>query len=101
MAYTLEDAKKAARQLGISNKTLIVYGLEQFRWGINVETEHGPTSPATDVTGGDLIKTAKIAKAHLDESPSYYLYLAEAEGKAEAQKKCDKRAAYVSHGTKF
>lgn len=47
--------------------------------GIKIEMEHGPKDPATDVTGGDPVITAKIAWAHLNESPDYYKKLAEVE----------------------
>ena len=34
--------------------------------------EHGKVNPLTNVTNDDLIKTAKIALAHLNEFPNYY-----------------------------
>ena len=40
--------------------------------GINIELEHGLTSSLTNVTNNDLIMTAKIALAHLNEFPNYY-----------------------------
>ena len=40
--------------------------------GINVELEHGTINPNTNVTNDDLIMTAKIALAHLNEFPNYY-----------------------------
>lgn len=54
--------------------------LEQFRMGLKVEEEHGPTMhPDLDVTGGDPSKTAKITLVHLREDPAYYTFLAEME----------------------
>jgi hypothetical protein len=44
----------------------------QLLEGINVELEH------CDVTGGDLVMTAKIALAHLREDPDYYKKLKDA-----------------------
>lgn len=39
---------------------------------MNIELEHGFISPSTNVTNNDLVKTAKIALAHLNEFPNYY-----------------------------
>ena len=35
---------------------------------MNVELEHGTHDPETNVTDDDVIVTAKIARAHLNES---------------------------------
>jgi len=57
----------------------------QFKKGIKVEMEHGPknggVSKDTDVTKGNIVKTAKIALAHLKESPKYYTALSKMEKK--------------------
>ena len=45
---------------------------EEFLEGINIELEHGKINPLTNVTNNDLIMTAKIALAHLNEFPNYY-----------------------------
>jgi hypothetical protein len=42
---------------------------EEFHMGMNVEMEH------QDVTNGNVVKTAKIAAAHLTENPKYYTLL--------------------------
>ena len=42
---------------------------EEFHMGMNVEMEH------QDVTKGNMVKTAKIAAAHLTEKPNYYTLL--------------------------
>lgn len=42
---------------------------KQFHMGMNVEMEH------QDVTSGNVVKTAKIAAAHLKENPKYYTLL--------------------------
>jgi hypothetical protein len=49
-----------------------------------VELEHGTRDPQTNATDDDLIMTAKIARAHLNEFPDYYTRLAKMEGEAEA-----------------
>ena len=48
------------------------FPFEDFKRGINIELEHGKENMVTDVTDSDLIKTAKIALAHLNEFPNYY-----------------------------
>ena len=48
------------------------FPFEDFKRGINIELEHGKENMTTDVTDNDLIKTAKIALAHLNEYPNYY-----------------------------
>ena len=48
------------------------FPFEDFKRGINIELEHGKENMSTDVTDNDLIKTAKIALAHLNEFPNYY-----------------------------
>ena len=48
------------------------FPFEDFKRGINVELEHGFQNTNTNVTNNYLIKTAKIALAHLNEYPNYY-----------------------------
>jgi len=45
---------------------------EDFLEGINIELEHGTISSKTNVTNDNLIATAKIALAHLNEFLNYY-----------------------------
>lgn len=67
--FNIKDAYYAARVLNVKfNK----YTPEEFLDGINIELEHGFINPSTNVTNDDLIKTAKIALAHLNEYPNYY-----------------------------
>ena len=67
--FNLKDAYYAAHILGIS---FVNYTVEEFLDGLNIELEHGLVNPKTNVTNDDLIKTAKIALAHLNEFPNYY-----------------------------
>ena len=67
--FNKRDALYAARILGIDFSK---YTLEEFLSGINIELEHGLINPQTNVTNNDLIITAKIALAHLNEYPNYY-----------------------------
>lgn len=45
---------------------------EDLLRGMNIEREHGLVNPETNVTNNDIITTAKIALAHLNEYPNYY-----------------------------
>lgn len=67
--FNIHDAEYAALVLGISFDK---YTIEEFLTGINIELEHGWVNPKTNVTNDDLITTAKIALAHLNEFPNYY-----------------------------
>ncbi|MBE6113823.1 MAG: hypothetical protein E7191_01940 [Erysipelotrichaceae bacterium] len=64
-----EMAWYAARVLGVRFDK---FPFQDFVVGCNIELEHGSMSPATNVTNDDLILTAKIALAHLNEHPKYY-----------------------------
>ena len=65
----MKDAMFAARMLGVSFNR---FTPEDWLDGINIELEHGTINPNTNVTNDDLITTAKIALAHLNEFPNYY-----------------------------
>lgn len=67
--YNLKDAYYAASFLGIKFDK---FTPEEFLEGINIELEHGKTNSETNVTNDNLILTAKIALAHLNEYPNYY-----------------------------
>jgi hypothetical protein len=75
LLVTTEEAIKTATSLRIDLAELGC-DLEQFRRGMEVELEHGLRSPDTNVTNDGLIKTGKIALAHLRELPDYYDRLA-------------------------
>ncbi len=67
--FHMNDALYAASILGV---TFQKYTPEEFLDGINIELEHGTVNQNTNVTNDDLIITAKIALAHLNEFPNYY-----------------------------
>lgn len=67
--YNKQDVIDAAKTLDISFDK---FTLEDLITGINIELEHGLVNPKTNVTNNDLIKTMKIALAHLNEFPNYY-----------------------------
>lgn len=62
---------KISRQVSdaILKKMAYKFDPKEFHVGMNVELEH------KDVTNGNVVKTAKIAAAHLKENPKYYTLL--------------------------
>lgn len=67
--YNMIDALYAASMLNVKFDK---FTKEEFLDGINIELEHGFVNPSTNVTNNDLLTTAKIALAHLNEFPNYY-----------------------------
>lgn len=67
--YNLQEAYYIASVLGV---TFDKFSPEEFLTGINLELEHGTINPQTNITNNNLLTTAKIALAHLNEFPNYY-----------------------------
>lgn len=67
--FKLKDILNVARELNID---FTEFSLSDFITGVNIELEHGLIDTQTNVTNNDLLKTAKIALAHLKEFPNYY-----------------------------
>ena len=67
--FSLKDILEVARTLNINFSK---FSLSDFITGINIELEHGLIDPITNVTNNNLLTTAKIALAHLNEFPNYY-----------------------------
>lgn len=67
--FNIKDALYVSKILGIQFDK---FTLDDFLLGLNIELEHGLINPKTNVTNNDLILTAKIALAHLEEFPNYY-----------------------------
>ena len=67
--YDINDAYYAASILGVD---FTKFTPREFLEGINIELEHGNINPKTNVTNNNLLLTAKIALAHLNEFPNYY-----------------------------
>ena len=67
--YTINDILNVAKILNID---FTKFSLNDFITGINIELEHGFINPLTNVTNNDLLMTAKIALAHLNEYHNYY-----------------------------
>ena len=67
--FNLKDILNVAKILNIDFSK---FSLSDFVTGVNIELEHGLIDSYTNVTDNDLLKTAKIALAHLNEFPDYY-----------------------------
>jgi uncharacterized protein DUF5661 len=79
--FGADEARRVGEALGIDWATAL-FGVEQFRLGLDVELEHGRRDMRTNVTDDDAIVTGKIALAHLHEFPDYYTRLARLEAAA-------------------
>jgi hypothetical protein len=80
--FTNEEARQIGEKLGIDWSK---FDVEQYRMGLDVELEHGLVDPHTNVTNDDPIMTGKIALAHLNEFPDYYIRLDKMEKEAEGK----------------
>lgn len=67
--YNIDDALYVSQKLNLSFNE---FTIEDLLEGMNLEKEHGTINQETNVTDDDVIKTAKIALAHLKEFPNYY-----------------------------
>ena len=83
VVFTAEQARDVGERIGI-DWAASRFDVEQLRRGMDVELEHGTRDPETNVTDDDIVVTAKIARAHLNEFPDYYARLAVMEAEAEA-----------------
>lgn len=59
------------------------FSKNDLKKGMIVELEHGTISSETNVTNNNIVKTGKIALAHLREFPDYYKRLRELEKTAD------------------
>ena len=67
--FELEDVYYVASLLNIKFDK---FRADDLLEGMNIELEHGLVNPRTNVTDDDLVITAKIVLAHLNEFPNYY-----------------------------
>ena len=67
--FKINDILNIAKNLNVD---FTKFTIDDFITGINIELEHGKVNPLTNVTNNDLLTTAKIALAHLNEFPNYY-----------------------------
>ncbi len=79
--FTEAKAKELGEAFGLKWDK---FDAQQLADGMNVELEHGLHDPATNVTNDDETITMKIALAHLNEFPDYYIRLKKMEDEAEA-----------------
>ncbi len=83
---TAAQVKELGDRIGV-DWTVVDFG--EFMQGVKEELEHGctfavaPDPNQTNVTGDDLIATAKIALAHLYEVTDYYTRLEKLEDEGE------------------
>lgn len=82
--FTLDDAEEFVKYMKIDMNSEL-FTLTDIMNGMNVELEHGTQNPQTNVTDNDLMKTGKIALAHLHELPDYYQRLKKMENEEEQQ----------------
>jgi hypothetical protein len=78
-----DEAKLIGERIGI-RWDQVAFDVDQFRRGIEVESEHGPSGPAGPAAAvvGSNEDFGKIAWAHLTEIPDYYTRLARMEAAA-------------------
>jgi hypothetical protein len=81
---TEQQAREVGEAIGIDWSSA-PFDVAQFRDGMEVELEHGTQGPATNVTGDDPLVTGKIALAHLNEFPDYYVRLERMEEEAKRE----------------
>ena len=79
--FTDNQILRIARYLNIDFSK---FSFEDFKRGIGIELEHGTENINTNITNDDLLKTAKIALAHLSEFPDYYTRLKKLEEEAKS-----------------
>jgi len=75
-----QEAKEIGDQINIDWSRV---NIKEFKAGLAVELEHGSHDATTNVTDNDMVKTGKIALAHLNEYPDYYTRLEKLEDEAE------------------
>lgn len=84
-SFTAEEAGRIGEQIGIDWSSA-PFDLDEFRAGMDVELEHGMHDLATNVTNDDAVVTGKIALAHLNEFPDYYVRLEKMEAEARRER---------------
>ncbi|MBU0648397.1 hypothetical protein KJ855_04430 [Patescibacteria group bacterium] len=79
--FSIKEALDIAEKLGIDWEKAR-FDAEQLRFGMDVELEHGTEEQSTNVSNDDALTTGKIALAHLNEFPDYYIRLEKMEEEA-------------------
>ncbi len=83
-SFTADEARRVGEQIGIDWSSA-PFDVDEFRAGMDVELEHGTHDLSTNVTDDDAVVTGKIALAHLNEFPDYYVRLQKMEEEAERE----------------
>lgn len=83
-SFTAGEARRVGKQIGIDWSSA-PFEVDEFRAGMDVELEHGAHDLSTNVTDDDAVVTGKIALAHLNEFPDYYIRLEKMEAAAERE----------------
>ncbi len=65
-SFTEEEAKKVGDEIGVDWSK---HDIKNFTAGMNIELEHGPKNPKTNITNGCPIMTGKVALVHMEEVP--------------------------------
>jgi Protein of unknown function (DUF5661) len=86
--FTADEAREVGERIGIDWESA-PFDVVQFRFGMEVELEHGLRDPATNVTDDDAVTTGKIALAHLNEFSDYYVRLEQMEAEAEQEHRAE------------
>jgi len=76
---SFEEAKNIGNKLNVNFN---IIPIDEWKYGMEVELEHGTRNKRTNVTKNDVTKTAKITLAHLLEFPDYYKRLKKMEENA-------------------
>jgi hypothetical protein len=84
-SFTTEEARRIGEQIGIDWSSAR-FDVDEFRAGMDVELEHGAHDLSTNVTDDDAVVTGKIALAHLNEFPDYYVRLEKMEAEARRER---------------
>ena len=92
--YTLGQAIMVGKEIGINWKK-VKFKPADLMVGMHFELEHGKQDKRTNVTNDDIIKTAKIAWAHLIERPDCYVQLLKIDPPESEKEKAEKKAAVM------
>jgi hypothetical protein len=69
--FELKDAIEIGKELDIDFE-VAGFTAEEFLAGLHVELEHGLVDSKTNVSNDNILVTAKIVLAHLNENKMYY-----------------------------
>jgi len=76
--YSEAYAREIGEEIGIDWEK-VDFPVHEFAVGLQIEWEHGPHDPETNITGNDIQSVGKVTWAHLKEIPDYYTRLVKME----------------------